>query len=215
MATQKQIEANRRNAARSTGPTSVEGKAAASQNAFKSGIHAKAFIVKGEKVEDFQALIDEYYLRHRPDTPELRGLVDDLIFAEWEIRRLTRAESLMWNYQMEDSWTREQDKFPMGKAASLHYKAFGFLQRRLDSTRRARDRALHLLREHRVTPIPAAEPVPEPAPAPSLTPCSPTACSEIGFVPSSSSQPLPTPLGTPLPTPAGAPEDLESAVLTS
>jgi hypothetical protein len=36
MATIRQIEANRRNAKKSTGPTSVAGKAASSMNALKS-----------------------------------------------------------------------------------------------------------------------------------------------------------------------------------
>lgn len=39
-ATQKQIEANRRNAQLSTGPTSDEGKAASSRNAWKTGQHS-------------------------------------------------------------------------------------------------------------------------------------------------------------------------------
>jgi hypothetical protein len=42
MATEKQRAANRRNAQKSTGPRSVEGKAVSSQNALKSSIDAKS-----------------------------------------------------------------------------------------------------------------------------------------------------------------------------
>ena len=42
------VEANRRNAAKSTGPLSVEGKAVSSMNALQSGIHAESAIITGE-----------------------------------------------------------------------------------------------------------------------------------------------------------------------
>ena len=45
MATEKQIAANRRNAAKSTGPRSPEGKARSSMNALKSGVDAEAEII--------------------------------------------------------------------------------------------------------------------------------------------------------------------------
>jgi hypothetical protein len=48
MATQRQIEANRRNAKKSTGPRSAEGKARSSRNSFRHGLsipsgHIEAF----------------------------------------------------------------------------------------------------------------------------------------------------------------------------
>ena len=46
MASQKQTEANRLNAQKSTGPRSPEGKAASSMNALKSGIDAKSQIIR-------------------------------------------------------------------------------------------------------------------------------------------------------------------------
>ena len=69
MATIKQIEANRRNAQKSTGPTSVTGKAASSMNALKSGIHAKSLLLPSEKLADLEQLIEEYYNHHNPTTP--------------------------------------------------------------------------------------------------------------------------------------------------
>src|ERR1035437_5419219 len=66
MSTLRQIEANRRNSEKSTGPTSVTGKAASSMNALKTGIHAKSLVLPSEKVADLEQLIDEYYQHHRP-----------------------------------------------------------------------------------------------------------------------------------------------------
>jgi cupin superfamily acireductone dioxygenase involved in methionine salvage len=57
-------------------------------NALKTGIHAKSLVLPSEKLADFEQLIDEYYQRHRPTSPEARLFVDDLIRCEWTLRRL-------------------------------------------------------------------------------------------------------------------------------
>jgi len=184
MATLNQIAANRRNALKSTGPTSAAGKAASSMNALKTGIHARSCIIRGESIEELHQLIDEYYARHRPDSPEVRALVDDIVMCEWELRRLSQAESQMWNHQMEDSWTKT--KHPVGKVAASSPKSHAALQRRLDATRRGRDRAIRLLHELRRNPIPVPETAAEDIQAAPQS----TTSSEIGFVPATPAQPL-------------------------
>ena len=54
MSTLRQIEANRRNAQKSTGPTSVTGKAASSMNALKTGIHAKSLVLPSENPAELE-----------------------------------------------------------------------------------------------------------------------------------------------------------------
>src|SRR6476469_9729266 len=98
MATLRQIEANRRNAQKSTGPTSVTGKAVSSMNALKSGIHAKSLVLPSEK------LIDDYYQRHNPDSPEARLYLDEVIHCEWLLRRYRTAETQMWQYQAQNTY---------------------------------------------------------------------------------------------------------------
>ncbi|MEO8595599.1 MAG: hypothetical protein ABI759_19935 [Candidatus Solibacter sp.] len=185
MASQKQIVANRRNATKSTGPTTAAGKSTSSHNALKTGLYAKSMIIRGESTADLQERIDDYYRRYRPETPELRSLIDELITIEWELLRLTRVGADMWNYQIDTSWTAGRDKHPVGKAANIHDKAFYYLQRRVDSTRRAQERVLRLVREHCTNPIPVPEPtaVSTADPAPALTLCPPSASSPNGFVP--------------------------------
>ena len=185
MPSEKQIAANRRNALKSTGPTSVAGKAASSMNALKTGIHAKSVIITGEKASDLQQLIDEYYAYYQPASPIARGLVDDLIRCEWTLRRLDTSEASLWNYQNAQSFRPVPNEHKQGKVVSQNAKTLAALQRRIDSTRRGRDRTLKLLREHVANPIPTAEPVPTPP----LTLCPPTTFPEIGFVPSLSPQP--------------------------
>ena len=55
MTTQKQIEANKKNALVSTGPKSSEGKAKVANNAIKHGIFAREIIItKGDAPENMQ-----------------------------------------------------------------------------------------------------------------------------------------------------------------
>jgi hypothetical protein len=189
MSTLRQIEANRRNSQKSTGPTSVTGKAASSMNALKTGIHAKSLVLPSEKVADLELLIDEYYQRHQPASPEARALVDDLIYCEWLQRRLHAAETQLWVFDHKDSFTPD-DKYPLGQTASRKSKAFGQLQWRINCTRRASQRALQDLKQLKAeaqaapTPAPPVEPYP-PALRPQPLPPSPNATSpQIGFVPS-------------------------------
>ena len=68
MATQKQINANRRNAQKSTGPRTPEGKARVRFNALKHGMLAKSIILPGK--ENFESREEFDFL--------LQSLFDDL-----------------------------------------------------------------------------------------------------------------------------------------
>ena len=48
MATEKQIEANRRNSQLSTGPRTDAGKSISRMNALKSGLHAVSHVIRSE-----------------------------------------------------------------------------------------------------------------------------------------------------------------------
>ena len=93
MATAAQGEANRLNARKSTGPRSAEGKASSRFNAFKHGADARARIIPGEDEADLAALAEEYYCHCCPEGPVETRLVESLIAADWEQRRLARLEA--------------------------------------------------------------------------------------------------------------------------
>src|SRR5580765_8856436 len=199
MSSQRQIEANRRNAQKSTGPTSVTGKAVSSMNALKTGIYAKSLVLPSEKLADLEQLIDEYYESHNPATPEARSLVDDLIYGEWLKRRLRAAETQIWAYDHQENY-RPDPKYPLGQTAASRGKAFAQLQWRIECTRRASRQALQDLQQLQTETAPADPPVvepPLPPGAPSLNPSPQTTSPKIGFVPLT---PPPTP---PQPEPAG------------
>ncbi len=158
MSTQRQIEANRRNAQKSTGPTSVTGKAASSMNALKTGIHAKSLVLPTENAAELDELVEDSYRSFHPTTPEARSLVDEFIYCEWSLRRLRAAETESWQHQDHTSFSGPQ-KFPLGYSASVHSNSFTRLQYRMDATRRARERALQSLKQLQAEAV--AAPVPD------------------------------------------------------
>src|SRR5262249_27329657 len=135
MSSLRQIEANRLNAQKSTGPRSVTGKAASRMNALKSGIDAKSYIIRGEKATDLEALTTQYLDEYQPATATERCCVDMLIRADWMLRRLARVEAEIWEFQMEDFYDLERDT-PLGQTFAKRPGPFETLQRRISATER-------------------------------------------------------------------------------
>jgi hypothetical protein len=185
MSTLRQIEANRRNAQKSAGPTSVTGKAVSSMNSLKTGIHAKTLVLPCENRAELEELVEECYQHYRPTTPGERSHVDDFIRSEWILRRLDNAETQTWRYQSEDHY-RDEPEFPLGQSASCSPNSFSKLQYRIDATRRARDRALLAIEKFQAkaaaAPATPVEPDPLALDPPSLPPSPQTTSPQIGFV---------------------------------
>ena len=168
MASQKQTEANRLNATKSTGPRSPEGKAASRMNALKSGIDAKSQVIRGEKAANLETLKTEYYDRYHPTAPEQRMLVDTLIDAEWLLRRFRVVEAQLWEQGAQFA-LKPEPEIELAKALRDNAEYFTRLQRRIDTAQRNYRNALqelqHLQAENR--PLPDPEPAPQSArPAP-------------------------------------------------
>jgi hypothetical protein len=141
MSSQKQIAANRRNAQKSTGPRTPEGKARSSQNALKSGIDSHAQIIHGETPADLERLKFDYHGRFLPNTPEQRMLVDTLIDCEWLLRRFRRVEAEIWQEGMRN----QVHCTILGESFARMDETFARLQRRVDRTQRNYRNALHEL----------------------------------------------------------------------
>ena len=96
MATQEQIEANRKNAQKSTGPQTEQGKTIAKLNAVKHGILSGAVLIaKGqgeERREAYQRLyhgLREYF---QPEGAMEEVLVEQIAVTFWRKRRVLRFE---------------------------------------------------------------------------------------------------------------------------
>ena len=93
MATEKQIQANRTNAKKSTGPRTDEGKSRASQNSLKHGLLARDAVVPGEDPADYEAQIAALEDDIQPEGAVECELVRQMADAQWRMRRLARIES--------------------------------------------------------------------------------------------------------------------------
>jgi hypothetical protein len=95
-------EQARINGARGTGPTTPEGKARSSQNAFKHGCYAARVILPGEPAEEFSKLLHAYEEQFRPADQLERDLIQDLADARWRIERMKRQETVEWSQACDD-----------------------------------------------------------------------------------------------------------------
>ena len=97
MPSQKQLAANRRNARRSTGPKSPEGKSASARNAITHGLLARDPVITGERYQDFAELQAALYADFQPAGESEESLVRKMATAQWKMERLTRVETALFN----------------------------------------------------------------------------------------------------------------------
>ena len=91
--TEAQIDANRENAKKSTGPRSAEGKAASSRNRLLHGLRANKHILLDEDPEDFLILLDDLYGRFQPAGDGEEKLVLRIANDQWRLRRAFPMEA--------------------------------------------------------------------------------------------------------------------------
>jgi hypothetical protein len=85
MATERQIAANRVNAAKSTGPVSPGGKRISSQNASLRGLLSRPVVLKGEALRRYNAFAAALILQFQPrDSTEI-ALIQTMPLARWRI----------------------------------------------------------------------------------------------------------------------------------
>jgi hypothetical protein len=92
MATLKQFEANRRNAQKSTGPKTPEGKTAVSMNALRHGLRARTVVLPGENREEFTQLCDDLEVEWHPQSRTEQFYVEQMAVSQWKLIRMEVGE---------------------------------------------------------------------------------------------------------------------------
>jgi len=111
MTSQKQIEANRKNSLKSTGPNTTAGKAAVSQNATRHGLRSQQIVIQGENQNEFDDFRNLLIAQLLPDNPLETLLVDRIAAGFWRLRRAGRIEAQIFD-EMRDTLLIEQKKAP-------------------------------------------------------------------------------------------------------
>jgi hypothetical protein len=92
MATERQIESNKRNAQKSTGPTTEVGRAKSSRNALKHGLTAEQVTIEGEDPKQFEAFRDDILESLCPKGAIEEQLAEQIALCWWRLRRVYRME---------------------------------------------------------------------------------------------------------------------------
>ena len=99
MTSLRQIEANRRNALKSTGPKTETGKQASRCNALRHGLTAETVIAALEDAEDYKAFEATIIADYDAQSAVERELVLRLASILWRLRRATAMETGLFEIQ--------------------------------------------------------------------------------------------------------------------
>jgi len=116
MISDAKILANRLNAQKSTGPRTIEGKAAVSQNAVKHGLLAERDVISSENTADFdlyrRQLLDEL----SPVSPMESILAERIVTLSWRLKRAGRFQN-----QAIDALNADNKSSPLAKLAQSFF----------------------------------------------------------------------------------------------
>ena len=100
MSSLRQIDANRQNAAKSTGPKTNEGKRQSRRNAVRHGLTAETVVDALEDPADYKAFEASVAAGYDPQTAVERELVLRLASLLWRLRRATAIETGLFQIQI-------------------------------------------------------------------------------------------------------------------
>jgi len=170
MSTQEQINANRQNSQKSTGPRTAEGKAAVSKNAVKHGLFASETVIEGENQADYDVYLDNFLDELEPDGMLETLMAERFVSLSWRLKRAERmhnqAIDKMIEYEVTSPLARQArrlslqaqgvpagdrmyspDIFPLGQVAWKDFADGRVLDRLILYERRIENSMLRMLKE--------------------------------------------------------------------
>ena len=112
MATQAQINANRKNAQKSTGPKTPQGRDAVRLNGLKHGLTSEILVLPGESKADFENLLASLEAEHQPATPTEVILVRQMAMASWRLQRLVHMEAAHYRLRRDKLEQYFEERYP-------------------------------------------------------------------------------------------------------
>ena len=121
----RQIEANRRNARKSTGPNTEEGKQHSRCNAVRHGLTAETVIGTLEDAEDYEEFQATIIADYDAQSAVERELVLRLASVLWRLRRATTMETGLFEIQADHLRDFRQGRRTQPKSREVIYAGFG------------------------------------------------------------------------------------------
>jgi hypothetical protein len=103
--------AARANGANSHGPVTPEGKAKSALNAVTHGLTASAIVLTTESKEKYAALLASYLEKCDPDGPIENDLVEEMVAAKWQQRRMATMITALMDVTMDRMEREIRDEF--------------------------------------------------------------------------------------------------------
>ena len=102
MTSDKQAKANRRNALKSTGPKTPEGKDAVRHNTLRHGLLSRDVLLPGEDEDALMELGERLRDELQPVGALESLLVNRIISSTWRLQRLGRVEAGIFAYELSE-----------------------------------------------------------------------------------------------------------------
>jgi hypothetical protein len=157
MATLLQLEANRRNALKSTGPRTPEGKAIVSMNSLRHGLRARTIVLPGENREEFHQLCDDLEAEWQPQSRTEQFYVEQMAVSQWKLTRMEVGEVGVFQDNAE-SKTQLPLLDRLWQAQCRMERSYARAQRELERLQISRRRPVDQPEEAAPAPQPTAEP---------------------------------------------------------
>lgn len=125
MSSIRQIEANRRNSLKSTGPATAEGKQRSRCNAVRHGLTAETVIGALEDAEDYKAFEVAIIADYDAQSAVERELVLRLASLPWGLRRATTMETGLFEIQAEHLREFRNSRQVQPESRKIVYAMFG------------------------------------------------------------------------------------------
>jgi len=122
MTSQRQIDANRRNAKLSTGPGSVAGKMRSRANALRHGLTAQRCLMPGESAHEAKKFRDAIVSELSPSTIMEEQIAERIAWLMWRSRRIPEFEAALYDPAItrnldadpSNDWPRSMDDINRG-----------------------------------------------------------------------------------------------------
>ena len=159
MSSDQQIEANRLNAQKSTGPRTAEGKERVASNALKHGLTGKQVVLPGEDPAEFDAFRSGLIAELAPQGALEEILAEKVVADAWRLRRVPPLEAALY-------WREERQKALSAASAKVSSYETSFMREMEESAysvyksevrpdrREAHQAAVAKLQELRAEPVP-------------------------------------------------------------
>ena len=166
MSSQRRIDASRANGAKSSGPTTPEGKARSAQNGIRHGILSETLVLEEESADRFQSLFHSFQQIFTPVDEFEAVCVETMIAARWRCLRVWTMETAGLQRQMN---AQPDEGLSARTRAAIAFQSQGeglnipdLLGRYETRYDRQFSRAYGLLLKYRRSNPPPADPAPNP-----------------------------------------------------